>query len=1074
MMKSRSNRAIEGVLLLFASSVVVLGLCLVFLARMPDLTVHGTTNVNTATREQLASSLAISPQLAEIILDHRNEQGEFPSTFSLHDVKLLTEEQADAVASLCEHEDIAQLSPGEIAARIGLDRSVAERLVEALVAWGPDRKVSPRSIAGIPVVSSDTLQALDPRIRVRDPAPVILSFWVHGALLIFGFFVLHMILRRRAPAADPFVLPCVLILAGLGAISLFSIKDPLRDTSVFSRQVQGILLGIVAAVIPLTSKYRSLRPWRYTYVYALFAVFLTLLLAIFGTGPGGAKLRLFGFHPVEIVKIALAYFVASYLADRWEVLLDKTGPRRPLELPLFRDVGPLAVMYMLSLATFVLVKDLGPMLLLFGTFIVMLYVATGKKLFVGIGIAIIAFTGWIAYALHLGVFDVRVDMWLHPWDNAHANGMQLGQALWGLGTGGMWGSGLGLGRPDFMPRSGSDLVFASLGEELGLVGSLGVLVLCAIVLARGLRIALHARTDFERLLAAGVTALLGIQIIIIVYGVIGITPLTGVTFPFVSYGKSSIIASFFIVGLLLNASANSTADTSSVRIETRRALRGLGTGLIVLLLGIAGIGRLVWIQGIKADVIAGNTITTPDADGFTRPHINPRLKSIEAAIPRGTVYDRNGRPLATSKQSELEELGVAEQAALRPRRRWYPYGETLAHIVGYYDPRCGGPVGVEKWRNNDLRGFDHYSALLPVYRLSHTPFCPVIEGRDVRLTIDAELQAAVEKALRYHAGRIRDRRTGERKHRGAAVVIDVYTGEILAAVSIPSFDPNELTPAAWRSYNADREGDAVLFDRAINGAYTPGSTFKLVTAAAALENGVEYSHVCRHREYGVRWRYAGNTYSRRRITDLEEMSSHGLTDLAKAIRVSCNLYFAHLGIELGPDRLYDMTRRFRLGRIGPPKKLAEDLPDNAYGQGTIQVSPLEMARVVAAIANNGVMMKPYLVREVRRGNEVIETVFPSEMGRPISPETAAALRKMMADVTAAGTGRGLFDGLDVAVAGKTGSAENNQNDRMPHSWFVGFAPVEDPRIAFAVVIENGGYGRATAGPVCREIVKAAL
>jgi peptidoglycan glycosyltransferase len=344
----------------------------------------------------------------------------------------------------------------------------------------------------------------------------------------------------------------------------------------------------------------------------------------------------------------------------------------------------------------------------------------------------------------------------------------------------------------------------------------------------------------------------------------------------------------------------------------------------------------------------------------------------------------------------------------------------------------------------------------------------------VRLSIDAELQAVVEKALRKYAGSVRDRRTGERKHKGAAVVLDVYTGEILAAVSIPGFDPNGLTPGVWKAYNEDRRRESVLFNRAFDGAYPPGSVFKLVTASAALENGLDLTQTCRHQEGPVFWRAEGRTYARRRITDLEEMRPHGLVGLAKAIRVSCNVYFARLGIELGADRLYETAHKYRLSRISPPKRLAEDLPDNAYGQGTIQVSPLEMARVVAAIANGGVMMKPHLVKEVRRGDEVFETVEPVELGRPISPETSAALRRMMADVTARGTGRGVFAGLDVEVAGKTGSAENNQADGMPHSWFVGFAQVQDPRIAFAVVVENGGYGRAVAGPVCREIVKAAL
>ena len=1065
-----SRRTTEGILLLFASFVLLVGFALVFLAKLPALDSKGTVNVNTASADRIGSALMIDRSLAKLIVEHRAKHGPFPSTSALSDVKLLTPEQAKSLIELHAAHDLTKMSLGELSSRAGIGSSVAERLVQVLA---DTTSVSEARLARIPVVGSDTISRVDEHLRVRDPRGVIKQFWVYAGLLMLGFFILHSALGRRGPVADAYILPCMLILAGLGAIALFSIKDPLRDTDVFTRQIHGVLIGMIAAMIPFSAKFRSFRPWRYTYLYALLAVFLTILLALFGTGPGGARLKLFGFQPVEVVKLALVFFVASYLAERWSVLVDKTGPKRTFQMPLFRDIGPLIVMYLISLTTFLLVKDLGPMLLLFGMFVAMLYVATGKPSFVGIGIALVAVTGWLAYVLHLGVFDVRVDMWLHPWKNAHENGMQLGQALWGLGTGGIWGSGLGLGQPAYMPRSGSDLIFASIGEELGLVGSIFVLMICSVLLVRGFRAALHARTDFDRFLGAGVSVLFGIQMVIIIFGVLGLMPLTGVTFPFASFGKSSVIASFFMAGILLDISANGTRDASDVRLEVRSAIRGLSTAMLVLLLGVAGIGRLVWIQGIKADEVAGRVVITPDADGYIRPHINPRLKAIEASIPRGTIYDRNGRPLATSRPSELEELGLTEEAAVRSRNRCYPYGLPLAHLVGYVDSRCGGPVGFEKWRNNDLRGFEDYAQLLPIYRRRHTPYCPKIEGKDVRLTIDADLQSVVEKALTKYAGAVRDRRTGIRKHKAAAVVIDVYTGEVLAAASIPSFDPNELTLASWKSYNTDGS-ESALFDRSLNGVYPPGSTFKLVTASAALENGLDPTVNCRHQESRVRWRWEGETYSRRRIADLEEMRPHGLTDLAKAVRVSCNVYFAHLGIDLGPQKLYDMTRKYRLSRIPPPKKLAEDLPDNAYGQGTIQVSPLEMARVVAAIANGGVMMKPQFVKDVRLRDTVLESIEPVEMGRPLDPKSAAALRKMMADVVAKGTGRGVFNGLNVAVAGKTGSAENEQADKMPHSWFVGFAPVNDPRIAFAVVVENGGYGRAVAGPVCREIVKAAL
>lgn len=1004
----RKKRTTEGILLLFASLVVLLGLVLVFLAKLPELKTEGTINVNTASAQDIAAALGIDNSEAQRIVEYREANGPFQYTASM--------------------------------SRFGIPRGIR----------------------------------IDDHLRVREPSGVIISFWVYSLLIIFGFFLIHLVLRKKAPNADPFILPTVAFLSGLGAVLLFSVKHPLQDTFVYPAQVRGLLLGVPIALIPFIPRFSAFRPWRYTYIYALASIFLVGLLALFGSGPGGAKLSLLGFQPVEFVKVLLVFFVASYLFDRWGLLLDKTGPKKTVRIPLFRDIGPLLIMYLLSLATFVLVRDLGPMLILFGMFISMLYFTTGRRLYLLAGILAVGLTGFLAHQLRLGVFDVRVDMWLHPWANSHANGMQLGQGLWGMGTGGIFGSGLGLGRPDFMPRSGSDLIFATAGEELGLIGSLSVLVLYSVLIVRGFKIALHARTDFDRLLAAALSALLGIQVLIIVSGVTGVLPLTGVTLPFVSYGRSSVVASFFMAGLLLKISQDGLRDSSAVRAETRRALNAFAVGVVVFLLGVIGIGRVFWIQGVTGDVVAGRTITTPDADGFSRPHVNPRLISIEASIPRGSIYDRNGQILATSRESELEALGFEREARSRPKGRYYPYGAAFAHIVGYVDPICGGPVGMEKWRNDDLRGFDDYSSLLPIYRHSNTFYCPKIEGRDVRLTIDARLQTAVEKALVRYAGAVRDKRTGKPKIKGAAVVLDVKTGEVLAAVSIPNFDPNELTDEKWKEYNSNDGGVSILFDRALSGAYPPGSVYKLVTASAALESGLEPEFKCEHQKKNVVWDYSGKTYSRAKITDLEEMQPHGMTGLAKAIRVSCNVYFAQLGLQLGPERLREMAVKYGFGRVPSIRKIAEDLPDNAYGQGTVLVSPMEMAQVVQTIANGGVMMEPTFVKDVRLNKKVIKTVEPIEKGRPISPETAAMLRDMMEDVVKSGTGRGVFDGLGVGVAGKTGSAENDQADRMPHSWFVGFAPADDPQIAFAVVVENGGYGRAVAGKVCREIVKSSL
>lgn len=1063
----KNERRTEGALLIFASCVLLLGFGFVFAAKIPTLYESGNRlNINTADEQELASGLGVDISVAQCVCRYRKEHGKFADVDSLRRVPALTEEQAKALIRLS---DRANMSTEALATRLAIPESLA-----AYVNGFLDGDISLDRLLSIPAVPSKIVAMHERGLCVRYPPEVALWFWFHALLLVGGFSALHVVLRKRLPSADPFIVPCAMMLSGLGCILLFSVKDPLRDTNVFAMQAWGIYLGILVALVPLSKSFDSLRLWRYTYIYVLVSILLTILLALFGSGPGGARLSMFGIQPVEVVKLMLVLFVASYLADRWGLLIDRTGPRRKLGMPLTRDVGPLVVMYALSLVTFLLVKDLGPMIVLFGMFVALLYIATSNTAFLLIGGSLLTVSGYLAYLLGLGVFDVRVDMWLHPWQNSHQNGMHLAQSLWAFATSGVWGSGLGLGDAETIPRAGSDLMFSTVGEELGLIGSLSVLILETLLINRCFRAGLRAQRVFDSFLAFGIAALLGIQTIVIVYGVLGLLPLTGITLPFVSFGRSSMVVCFFALGVIAKISGSSLVHSIPRSSVIGHTSKRLGTSIVILLLGVAGVGRLIWLHGVWADEIAGKVVVVPDADGIARAHVNPRLKMIEEGIPRGSIYDRNGRILATSRLSELSQFGAIQEANGRPGDRLYPYGKVLVNIVGYLDPRCGGPVGLEKSMNDYLRGFDEYSALVPIYRSRYMPWRRKLAGKDVWLTIDADLQKTVYDCLVRETSRVRDRRTGLPKKKGAAVVLDVYTGEILAAVSTPTFDPNTLTFARWRYYLQDSNRDHVLIDRSVNGVYPPGSVFKVVTAAAALENGLNMVCTCRHEEHDVRWQFKGRHYSRKRISDLPGMAAHGKTDLRRALTVSCNVYFANLAMKIGPQELCDMSRAFRLSHIPSPAQLAEDLPDSGYGQGRLLVTPLEMARVVAAIANDGTMMNCWKIRQIREGSRVIKYFGPSQAGRPIRREAALSLQNMMTAVTQEGTARGVFDGLGINVAGKTGSAENDEGDGMAHSWFVGFAPAEDPRIAFAVIVENGGFGRGAAGRVSRKIVSAAL
>ena len=283
---------------------------------------------------------------------------------------------------------------------------------------------------------------------------------------------------------------------------------------------------------------------------------------------------------------------------------------------------------------------------------------------------------------------------------------------------------------------------------------------------------------------------------------------------------------------------------------------------------------------------------------------------------------------------------------------------------------------------------------------------------------------------------------------------------------LPTFDPAALTPESWAALQTQSAGPA--FNRAVNGTYPPGSSFKIITAASGMAHGLAATIItCRHSDSNVVWHIGVKNYSRRRITDEEGFVPHGATDMAKALRVSCNVYFAHLGIKLGAEALDQTGRKqFELAHLPSLAKLGEDLPDCAYGQGAVLVTPLEKARAAQAVGNNGNLLPVTFVKSSGKASTGTQAMTSAQ---------AAKMLSMLAAITQpGGTANGVFDGLPVSVAGKTGSAQNGQGQGRTHSWFVGVAPVNHPTLAFACIVENAGFGRSAAAPVCREMIRKAL
>ena len=373
-----------------------------------------------------------------------------------------------------------------------------------------------------------------------------------------AYLAAHVLTTRVAHGADPILLPTAAVLAGLGYAMIYRL-DPALAAEQFGWLMLG--LGLFALTIVIVRDHRSLD--AYTYTIGLVGLLLLLLPIAPGIGRtvNGARLwvRLgpLTFQPAEIGKILVVVFLASYLNAKKELLAMATRRIGPFRLPEPRHLGPLLVAWAISLAVLFMEKDLGSSLLFFGIFVLMLWVATGRAFYLILGVLLFAVGAYVGYLVFSHV-QGRVDIWLHALEPENVNGFgygQVAQSQFAMATGGIVGTGLGRGFPNLIPFAATDFIFAAIGEELGLFGTTAVLLLYVVLIGRGFRIALARGDGFGKLLAAGLTAALALQTFIIVGGVTRLIPLTGITLPFVSYGGSSLVSNFVLLGLLLRISA---------------------------------------------------------------------------------------------------------------------------------------------------------------------------------------------------------------------------------------------------------------------------------------------------------------------------------------------------------------------------------------------------------------------------------------------------------------------------------------------------------------------------------------
>ncbi len=577
-----------------------------------------------------------------------------------------------------------------------------------------------------------------------------------------AFVVAHLAVRKLAPGADPAILPITFALSGIGIAFVTRLRPELAVG-----QLMWLFVGVAFLVLVLlfVRNLDRLARYKYTLMLAGFILLLSPLIPFIGQEIYGSRIWLsigpFSFQPGELAKIAIVLFLAGYLAANREMLSVFTWRVGPFNLPDIRTLLPLLLMWLISIGIVAFEKDLGSALVFFFVFLVMLYVASGKKTYVIAGVLMMAI-GAVGLYFVFDHIQVRVATWLDPFADAQNTGYQLVQTIYSLADGGLFGVGIGRGLADQIPVVESDFIFAAIGEETGLLGAAGLLLLYLCLAIRGMATAARAKSDVSSFAAVGLTAIIILQAFIIVGGVTRLIPLTGLTLPFVSQGGSSLLASFISVALLLRAGDEATG----VGEEMRSATSMLPTASV---LGRVALGKrltrtMVGFSVLFALLVANLTlIMVVQADYYQNMAGNNHTLMQESDTERGSISTYDGVVLAESQQTEDGSY-----------ERVYPAGDLASHVVGYYSTQYG-TSGIEASENETLKGQQTYASWTDVINAAAGINTP---GNDVRLTINSTIQQAAQDALEGETG--------------AAVVMDPSTGAVLAMASSPTYSAGDV------------------------------------------------------------------------------------------------------------------------------------------------------------------------------------------------------------------------------------------------------------------------------------------
>lgn len=831
-----------------------------------------------------------------------------------------------------------------------------------------------------------------PAVRQADWSAVFqrLSHLVLVPLWAAAAWVGHRVLNRARPARDPFLFPIAMLLSGWGALVVWRLLPEFGG-----RQASWLLVGAVV-LIEITRRSDDLI-WlrRYRYVWLVGGTLLTALTLLFGTNPSGGDPQLWlgccglYFQPSEVLRLLLVAFLASFFADR--IAHRWSGERWPL-LP---TLLPLLILWAVSIILLAIQRDLGTGILFVALLASLVYLVSGSRIVIAAALVFVVIGALLAGS-QVGLVQARLDAWLQPWDDPTGNAYQLIQGLIAMASGGLLGSGPGLGSPGFVPAAHTDYVFAAIVEEWGLLGGLAVVALLFTLVHRGLKAAAMANSGFGFVLAGGVSLMFGLQAILILGGVLRLLPLTGVTVPFVSYGGSSLLTSFVALAFLLHVSGKPGVPFARHHPPLIRLHLLLGASFLAL---AAAAGWWVVVRGPV--LIERND--------------NPRRAVSQRISARGRLLDREGRVLADT----IGDRGRYQRRVI---------SLSSAPVVGY-DSAAFGRSGAEALLDRTLRGLQGKPPLEIWWSQLLTNAPP--SGLDVRLTIDVDLQDLTAELI------------GDSP--GAAVVLQADSGRILALQSQPRIDPNQLDEQVA---NLLARQDAPLLNRATQASYQPGPLIAPLLYAVALDSSLE--PIKSVPDIGRAVEFPGGARSCARVlgTGVEGTMSVGLrlgcpgAALAIEDHLEPNVYTAMTQI-LGLDERVPISGQPVL--VATPDFRSAELGREAIGQGQLTLSPLQAARAYAALFNGGRLPEVRFVEAIQTpaGSWIPQTgAQPQEV---LSP----AVSRQVAELLTAANGKWAYT---------YGSALRGQESTL--AWFVGseLSSVDTPIVV--IVLEGATPERA--------------